>query len=170
MHRSTAAYFKLRPSSQTTLEGDKVFEVTVSVPYNWRAGLLQVHCVAFTRAKSAAKKGEKVCGENRFVVGVYMSGDEVAKRSVSELATKQQQLQSLAVEHADTIADRRFPTIGHKLGAALSVTKPKIPEQWLEQLLLSSDFHDFERHLPRKLRSAANQYREARKQVIRFAG
>ena len=170
MHRGTAAYFKLRPSSQTTLEGDKVFEVTASVPYNWRAGLLHIHCVASNRTKSVTHDSDSVCGENRFVVGVYMSGDEVAKQSVSELAAKQQQLQSLAAEHAEVIADRRFPTIGHKLGAALSVTKPKIPDQWLEQLLLSNEFHDFERHLPRTVRSAANQYREARKHVFRFAG
>jgi len=170
MRRGTAAFFKLRPSSQTTLEGDKVFEITASVPYNWRAGLLHIHCVASTRKKSVGKESESVCGENRFVVGAYMSGDEAAKQSVSELVAKQQQLQSLAAKHAEVIADRRFPTIGHKLGAALSVTKPKIPEQWLDQLLLSNEFHDFERHLPRKLRSAANQYREARKQVFRFAG
>ena len=171
MHRGMSAYFKLKPSSQTTLEGDKLFEVTMRVPRSWRASLLHVTCSAFARGDRKSSEMENiVCGSNRFVVGVYMAGDEVAKQSVWELAEKQKHLHALAVEHAKTIRDQRFPSLRHKLGAALSMTKPRIPDGWLDHLLLSSDFHEFERHLPRQVRMAATEYRQARKQVVGFAG
>lgn len=171
MHRGLSAYFKLRPSSQTTLEGEKTFEIVARVPYNWRAGLIHVRCAAYASDKhKAAKKSPNVCANEQFVVGVYIDGDEVAKQRVWELAQKQHQLQAVAQQHAGTIDDERFPSLGHKLGAVFSVTKPRIPAEWLDQLLMSSDFQDFERHLPRKVRSAATEYRQARQQVIRFAG
>lgn len=173
MHRGASAYFKLKPSSQTTLEGDKLFELTARVPYNWRAGLLQVNCAAFAKSRGVAKSFEDedvVCGRNQFIVGIYLAGDEVAKERVWNLTTTQRELLSVARLHSKAIEDERFPTIGHKLGAALSVVKPRIPARWLDQLLLSNDFHAFERHLPRKVRMAATEYREARKQVVGFAG
>ncbi len=171
MHRGLSAYFKLRPSSQTTLEGEKTFEIVARVPYNWRAGLIHVRCAAYaTNGNKSGKKSPSVCSNERFVVGVYIDGDEVAKQRVWDMARKQHQLQTVAQQHAGTIDDERFPSLGHKLGAVFSVTKPRIPDQWLDQLLMSSEFQDFERHLPRKVRSAATEYRQARQQVIRFAG
>ena len=169
LHRGASAYFKLKPSTQTTLEGDKLFEITARVPDSWRAGLLQVNCAAFAKSRGHSDN-HVVCGRNQFVVGVYMSGDELARERVWKLSETQQQLLTLAHEHADTIKDRRFPSLGHKIGAAFSVVKPRIPNEWLDQLLISDEFHSFERHLPRKVRFAATQYREARKQVTGFAG
>lgn len=171
MHRGRSAYFKLKPSSQTTLEGDKLFEFTARVPRSWRASLLHVTCSAFAKGDRTSSESENVvCGSNRFVVGVYLAGDGEAKQSVWELAEKQRSLHVLAAQHADTIRDHRFPSLRHKLGAALSVTKPRIPDRWLDHVLLSGDFQEFERHLPIKVRIAASEYRQARKQVVGFAG
>lgn len=169
MHRGLSVYFKLKPSTQTTLEGDKLFEVVARVPYNWRAGLIHVNCAAFGKSR-AGGQSNVVCGQNRFVVGVYMAGDEVARNSVRNLAATQRQLRVLAKQHANSIQDERYPSWGHKIGAALSVVKPRIPDRWLDELLTTSDYHAYERHLPRKVRMAATEYREARKQVIGFAG
>lgn len=170
LQRGTAVYFKLKPTTQTTLEGDKAFEIVARVPYNWRAGLLQVNCAAFAKVRGPSTNENLVCGQNRFVVGAYSAGDEVAKQMVRKLSETQYQLKQLAITHAGEIADERFPSIGHKLGAALSLVKPRIPDRWLDQLLLSNDFRGFEKHLPRSIRMAATEYREARKQVIGFAG
>ena len=170
MHRGASAYFKLKPSTQTTLEGDKLFEVVARVPYNWRAGLIHVQCAAFGKPRGVSGDRSQVCSRSQFVVGVYMAGDEVARHSVWKLSQTQQQLRTLARKHADSIDHERFPSFGHKLGAAFSLVKPRIPERWLDELLTTNDFHPFERHLPRKIRTAATEYREARKEVARFAG
>ena len=173
MHRGVSAYFKLKPSTQTTLEGDKTFEIVARVPYDWRAGLLYVTCAAYGRQRGISMSREDanlVCGNGGFVVGVYSAGDEVAKNSVRKLAVTQQQLEQLALKHAASIDDQRFPSIMHKIGAAFSIVKPRIPNRWLNQVLTTNDFHAFERHLPRKLRVATTEYREARKRVIGFAG
>lgn len=171
MHRGLSAYFKLKPSTQTTLEGDKMFEVTARVRQGWRASLLHVTCAAFAKARGGfSDASDVVCGQRAFIVGVYSAGDVMAKQSVERLASTQYQLRQLAKKHEQTIAENRYPSFGHKLGAAFSMVKPKIPDQWLQELLTSEDFHSFERHLPRPIRTAATEYRQARTQVIRFAG
>lgn len=172
MHRGVSAYFKLKPSTQTTLEGDKMFEIVARVHSTWRAGVLQVSCAAFGQPRTgvSGSQADLVCGRNNFVVGTYCVGDEMAKQKVRKLAETQQRLQHLAARHAEHIQDERYPTVAHKVGAALSIVKPRIPDRWLDELLTSRDFHAFERHLPREIRMAATEYREARKQVIGFAG
>lgn len=172
MHRGASAYFKLKPSTQTTLEGTKTFEIVVRVRSNWRAGLLYVNCAAFgkPRGSGLVASDSLVCGQHGFVVGAHLAGDETAKLSVEKLAATQRQLTILASQQIETIEKRRFPSIGHKIGAALSVVKPRIPDSWLNELLTSGDFHSFERHLPRNIREAATTYREARSQVLAFAG
>lgn len=169
LHRGASAYFKLKPSTQTTLEGSKQFEIIARVPYSWRAGLLKITCAAFSKGRSGDDRNA-VCGRSEFVVGIYMAGDEAAKHSVWRLAETQEQLRSLAISHAESIKDRQFPSLGHKIGAALSVVEPKIPDHWLDKVLTSQDYHPFERHLPRPIRSATTEYREARQQVDAFAG
>lgn len=173
MHRGMSAYFKLKPSTQTTLEGDKVFEITARVPVTWRAGLIYVNCSAYAEGRGLNKptdEADLVCGQRRFVVGVYARDDADAKASVQKLAEMQHLLRSLASTHSNEIQDQRFPSLGHKLGAAFSLVKPKIPNHWLEQVFATDDLNSFERHLPRQLRQAADDYRQARKQVIGFAG
>ena len=172
MDRGRSVYFKIKPSSQSTLEGDKVYEIVARVPYGWRADTLQVRCSAFSHPPRAKQQvsNVSVCVTDRFVVGVYVSGDEAAKQSVRRLATTQSHLKTLAFRHADAIEDETYPTWGHRLGAAFSLVKPRIPAHWLDQLITSHDYHSFERHLPRQVRSAATEYREARKHVDQFAG
>ena len=165
MHRGVSAYFKLKPSTQTTLEGSKTFEVVAQVPKQWRASLLYVNCAAFGKSKS-----KTIRDQSGFVVGVHLAGDEQARSSVEHLASTQRQLEELATKHARFIEDQRFPSLGHRIGGALSVVKPKIPNRWLNELLTSDDFQSFERHLPQTIRAAATNYRQARAQVISFAG
>ena len=169
MHRGLSAYFKLNPSTQTTLEGHRLFEITARVNKSWRASLLHVRCVAL-RSSETSPQPTSACNRQDFVVGVYLAGDEQAKTNVQKLSTAQFELQQLARTHAHSIDEQRFPTIGHKLGAALLVVKPQIPEDWLNHLLSSGDFHHFERHLPRPVRAAATEYRQARADVIDLAG
>lgn len=172
MHRGTSVYFKLKPSSQTTLEGDKHFEIVARVKDSWRASMLYVRCSAFTKPKQGgfSEKSSNVCGQRGFVVGVHLAGDELARSRVQRLAESQSQLHVLADQHSRFIEEKRFPSIGHKFGAMLSVVKPRIPDHWLNQLLTSGDFHPFERHLPQSIRAAATDYRQARAEVIGFSG
>lgn len=173
MNRGTSAYFKLKPSTRTTLEGDKAFEIVARVSRNWRAGLLYVNCAAYSRRTgfTIGREDESlVCGSTGFVVGLYLAGDAQAKQSVLKLVEARRQLQRLAFEHADAVDDERFPSVGHKIGAVFSIVKPRIPARWLDELLLTNGTHQFERYLPQKLRLATSEYREAKRQVIGQAG
>ena len=49
--RGYGAYFKLRPSKQTSLEGAKEFVCVLRVPAAWQAGTVTIRCEAFGTAK-----------------------------------------------------------------------------------------------------------------------
>ena len=174
MDRGRAVYFKQRPSTRHTLEGDKTFEFVARVPESWRAGFLEVQCQAFRRARGFLPHLEHnedlVCGERRFLVGAYLSGDALAKRNVEDLIRRRSKLRNLAIAHATDVKEGRFPHWKDKLGAALLVTKPKIPHRWLEFILASDGSQPFEQHLPHPLQTAAREYRAAKRKVDRLAG
>lgn len=46
LNNRRGAFFKLRPSSQTTLEGERSFKVTFSIPCNWPGGEIDIRCYA----------------------------------------------------------------------------------------------------------------------------
>jgi hypothetical protein len=173
MHRGAAVYFKLRPSTQTSLEGDKMFEIVARVPRSWRGGLAHIHCAAYGEPRGVKlSRGEEdlVCGTREFLVGIYLDGDDEARESVWNFAQSQQQLRKLAVTQAGRIDDERFPTWGHKLGAAFSLVEPRIPRQWLQEVLATPQLPEFSRHLPQNVRVAAARYDEARRLVRDLAG
>lgn len=168
MHRGLSAYFKLNPSTQTTLEGDHLFEITARVKSSWRASLLHIHCVALKTSEGADWTGT-ACNQQDFIVGAFLAGDEQAKACIEGFTTAQIELVQLARTLAQSVEERRYPSFPHKLGAAISVVKPKIPDDWMSDLLSSGDFHPFERHLPRPIQTAATQYRQARAAVLDLA-
>ena len=173
MQRGTSAYFKIKPSSQTTLEGDREFEIVAQVPSTWRGGLLRVQCLAFAKPRGVAptrNQSEMVCGTRTFLVGAYLQGDRDARESVRKLAESQRQLVSLAAARADTIQSKRFPTLGHKIGAAFSMVQPRIPNQWLDRVLDDTTLPEFSKHLPQDVRRAVSQYDIARRAVFKLAG
>ncbi len=46
LNNRRGAFFKLRPSSQTTLEGERSFKVTFSTPHAWSGGEIDIRCYA----------------------------------------------------------------------------------------------------------------------------
>ena len=173
MQRGAALYFKLKPSTQTSLEGDKTFEIIARVPSDWRGGLMHVHCAAYGQARGISTlrdEADLVCGRRAFIVGIYLEGDAEAKAAVWAFAQTQRHLRQLAVSQAGKIDKERFPSLGHKLGGAFSLVEPRIPERWLDRVLATPQLPEFSRHLPREVRVAATRYDEARRAVTRLAG
>jgi hypothetical protein len=78
--RGQTLYFKLRPFSQTTLEGEKEFAFLLVVPREWAGDNAVLDCTAY-------QKGYKdVVAQQALGVGLYMSGDRDARVRVEKLA------------------------------------------------------------------------------------
>jgi hypothetical protein len=67
-------FFKLKRSSQTSLEGVHELSVAFAVPANWRAGEVQVSCSARGRRKLLWLKQSATLGEEKSVVRLQMGG------------------------------------------------------------------------------------------------
>jgi hypothetical protein len=79
-NRGKTLYFKLRPFSQVTLEGEKEFAFLLVVPKAWAGDSVILDCTAF-------RKGYKeVVTHQSMGIGLYLLGDEEARARVEKLA------------------------------------------------------------------------------------
>jgi hypothetical protein len=76
-NRERGVFFKLRPSSQTSLEGARQFIVVLRVPRAWRADELHIHCQALglRRGPIWPLSSRTDCGSASFRIGLYERGD-----------------------------------------------------------------------------------------------
>ena len=134
LERRRGVYFKVRQSSQTTLEGARPFRIVFEVPNSWRADLLDVTIEAAGLENSHSKR-PRVLYAQQFVVALYQEYDENAANAATRYVRQQESLKQFAKTYAKTIEQRSYPTPIHKLGAKLDMYEPSIPQQWLETLV-----------------------------------
>ncbi len=168
VERGAGVYFKLRPAYDRTLEGDKLFTLVLQLPINWQATILDVNMeawsdAAFSRAPLATET---------LTVAVWREGNAEARESAMRLAQAVQGLRESAVHYDRAIRERSFPTVFHKLGAAMEVLPPKIPSNWMAQVLVANvdPYHDEAiSQLPVDVRVAILEYQDARDQLLKLA-
>lgn len=91
LEREHGAFFKLRRSTQGTLEKAREFALLMEVPAGWRGGNFTVRCIA-QGATRWPWRDHPIVGQATFAVGFYKQGDQEAKELANELAEKQQDL------------------------------------------------------------------------------
>ncbi len=132
--RRTGTFYRFKRSSQTSLEGEHAVELTLEVPMHWRGDLLDVTMEAFGQRLTHDRQ-PKSLAQSRFLVAVYLEGDEVAANVAKGHAIVEQRLRYAATIYADEIRKRSEPTPLHKLGVALDVLEPRIRSEWLGDVL-----------------------------------
>jgi len=135
--RQRGVYFKMHPSSQTTLEGTHPFRIVFEVPESWRADLLDVtiEAVGF---ESANSRKTAVLTSQPFVIAVFQDRDDAAARIAANYIKQQSNLAIYAKSYARMIEQRSYPTPFHKLGAKLDIYEPEIPQGWFDALVYRS--------------------------------
>lgn len=134
LERRRGVYFKVRQSSQTTLEGARPFRIVFEVPNAWRADLLDVTIEAAGLENSHSKR-TRILSTQQFVIALYQEYDENAAYAATRYVRQQENLKQFAKTYARTIEQRSYPTPIHKLGAKLDIYEPSIPQQWMESLI-----------------------------------
>jgi hypothetical protein len=134
LERRRGVYFKVRQSSQTTLEGARPFRIVFEVPNSWRADLLDVTIEAAGTENQHSRR-PRVLSTQQFVVALYQEYDDNAANTATRYVRQQENLKQLEKTFARTIEQRSYPTPIHKLGAKLDLYEPSIPQQWLETLV-----------------------------------
>ncbi|AMV35003.1 hypothetical protein VN12_22950 [Pirellula sp. SH-Sr6A] len=172
LDRRRGVYFKVKQSSQSTLEGARPFRIVFEVPSSWRADLLDVTIEAVGLDTPASKR-PRVLSVQQFVVAMYQEYDEHAAGAATQYARQQQRLASYARMYASAIEQKSFPTPLHKLGAKLDIYEPNIPQNWYETLVYRSGTnHNMFKlsHLPVDLRVAILNYLDQKSLLEAMSG
>ncbi len=78
----TGVYFKLRRSTQSTLEGERTFRVTFAAPSDWSGGSVKVHCLARGEKKWLFVEQRRVWNETAKPVELRLVSHSVAKPAI----------------------------------------------------------------------------------------
>ncbi len=173
--RGYGVFFKFRPGPVPQLEGEREVAILFEVPMNWRADLMQVTMHAVGQNGSARSQ---VLGKSQLWMTVHQEGDQAAAAQAQRYVTQERTLRALAAASQKQIEEKSLPTLWHKVGAALEVVEPKIPSDYLTQVLFSSSptlgskhpyFDHATNRLPVNVRVAILDYWEQRDAVLKLA-
>ena len=90
VNREHGVFFKLRPSTGTSLEGAKDFTFLATVPKAWRGDWCTVSCAARANSGSFFSKTYKSAGVERSQIGMYLAGDHEAADCAEEFRKVQE--------------------------------------------------------------------------------
>lgn len=80
----TGVYYKLRRSTQSTLEGERTFQVTFAAPQDWDGGSVEVRCLARGEKKWLFVDQRRVWNETTRPVELRLVSHTVAKPAIDD--------------------------------------------------------------------------------------
>ena len=162
--RGRGVYFKLRRSSQHTLEGAKEFALVFRAPAEWRAGAMLLRCQAEGERKAMFRTERYLAGSGMFMLALYQAGDEQARQAAEQYARAELTLRQTAHRARDVIAQRQQTTSPF----SLKESAPRIPAGWLERLLIAPDaanWTEYAQHMPSAVRESGEQFLAAKQRL-----
>jgi hypothetical protein len=81
----SSVFFKLKPSTQLSLEGAKLFSCVFAVPSDWRGDWATLTCLAKGRGTRQLVSRVEECGRATFALGLYLEGDAEARLAAEQL-------------------------------------------------------------------------------------
>jgi hypothetical protein len=101
--RSHGVFFTLHPSTQESLQKTRQFVCQLEVPKGFRGDYIQMTCtaVANNRGMVRSRDTEVTAGVAQFTLGIYLDGDNEARRAAEVLAQRQQDLSEAQSREAD---------------------------------------------------------------------
>ncbi len=175
VRRGFGVFYKFRPGPVPQLEGEREVAILFEVPANWRADLMQVSMHAVGQNGSSRTQ---TLGHSRLWMTVHQQGDQAAATQAQRYVTQERGLRALAAASQKQIEEKSLPTIWHKVGAALDVVDPKIPTDFMTQVLFGASqpkslqnprFDQGTNRLPVDLRVAILDYWEQREAILKLA-
>jgi hypothetical protein len=91
LHGDASLFFKLKPSTQGSLEGARVMSCVFAVPAQWRGDWVLITCLAKGRTDRQLVPRIEECGRGEFHVGLHLEGDLAAKTLADQLDQVQSQ-------------------------------------------------------------------------------
>lgn len=172
IRRGYGVFFKFRPGPLPVAEGSRELAILAEVPPSWRADLLQVTMRAVGQTGSSKRSPQEGLGTSQLWMTTYQEGDSAAAARVQHFLTQERSLRALAASSHDRVREKSLPTWWHKMGAALDIVQPRIPRDYLIQVLFgpSNQYLEGNAHrLPIDLRVAILDFWDARRALTHLA-
>lgn len=167
--RGNGVYFKLRPTQRTSVEGAQEVIVVYRVPSTWRTDYVTIRCRAYGESVTGpfGTKEATVWGQASFVVAMYLQGDSGAQMAARDFVAAESNLRRMAATKRTEVEKRAVPTPVHELAVHFGGKSPRIPDTWLEQLLVGPEREavQFLGYLPGAVRESAIDYTAARRKL-----
>lgn len=171
IRRGYGVFFKFRPGPYPVLEGVRELAILAEVPPGWRADMLQIYMRAV--GTTAHTTRPQSLGESRLWMTTHREGDRAAAAAATRYVNQERALRSLAAASQSQVASHALPTFWHKLGASLDVIDPKIPRDYLAQVIFDSRNRYYDNpstnRLPVDLRVAVLDYWDVRNALAAYA-
>ncbi len=165
--RGRGAYFKFRPSRQTSLEGAQELAIVFQAPRSWRTGKLVLHCRAEATRRTLLREETVQVGAADFVIPLYLPNDAQAHAVVRQYVLAENQFRRQALTH-----QRASQTAAHGLAGELSsLWRPRqpagLPADWWVPLIFSrgDDLIEVADRLPDSVRAAAEAFLAAKRRL-----
>ncbi|MCA9194428.1 MAG: hypothetical protein KDB03_21810 [Planctomycetales bacterium] len=170
-HRGYGVCFKFRPGTTPMLEGTHDIAILVEAAPQWRGDLIRFLARASGTGGKTHSRGS-VLSQTDLWIATHLEGDHQACAEVRCYVTQEQRLRALAASQAGVVAEHALPTWWHRLGAAMEVVEPRIPDNYLGNALFGDPQQYFDHHtsrLPVDLRVAILDYWDQKKSVLGLA-
>ncbi len=172
IRRASGVFFKFRAGPIGLADGMRDVAVLAEVPADWRADVLEVRMRA-VGTRSAGGTGQlQTIGAARAWVSIYREGDWEAAAAAEHFVEMERHLRRVAAAQQKQIQHQAFPTVFHRIGAALDVVEPRIPSDILTQALFGPPTQHLEgamHRLPIDVRVAMLDFWDARDGMIGLA-
>jgi hypothetical protein len=119
-HRQHGVFYKLRPSTQRTLEGVHELTCRFAVPDDWRGDWLLLSCRAEGIQTRYFVKSNVTCGDARYVLALHVAGDDDAREAAEHLADAQAVTSKAGREEKTATKDRDRAAQLREASAALA--------------------------------------------------
>ncbi len=126
--RGYGVFFKLKPYSQHTLEGDRSFSCIFTVPQKWRGENLSVSCEAIGISRGIIRDSKRNVGGGFFDVGLYLEADAEAEKIATEASNLDQKISKKSKEIFEKLESRFEKELLENLFDTLKTVK-KLSEQ-----------------------------------------
>ncbi|KAA1259727.1 hypothetical protein LF1_22640 [Rubripirellula obstinata] len=165
--RGRGVYFKLRWTATQVLEGEKLFQVTLRVPANWRGSLIDVSVRADRNEKKFGGLDQEIVtvGAANFVVATYRDGDLESQARAAELAEAEYELRNLAKTIDRQTSIRSLPQMLRHMVAKFDGDSKATDTHWVGRLISGRADPHLDKsinRLPMSLRVAALDYADCR--------
>ncbi len=173
--RGRGVYFKLRATAMQVLEGDRQFEVILSVPDNWQAGLLDVRMTAEAsrRQSGAFGAGEpqwRYVGQGDFMVTTFIDDVPEVRQAAFALADAEEAFRRAVYQYRSRQQKTKSSNLLRQVASVLEWKDPApVQADWLGQVFRGQvDIHTDKqiRSLPVDLRVAIADYIDAREDLL----